>query len=205
MKNAILIQQMYPGTPGVEMLEMNVPRNKRYCEKWQMDYEHYVENPLLGSDVKFGSWAKVQLMLMALQRGYEYIIWLDADTIIADFDVDLREACSPGHIGACWQRIPQLHHWNVGALYIQPTPPLAAFLGEWLKAYPGDNDGWNEQGVFNRLAMQSTIVQTISDRWNATLNYTECPDAVVLGYHGAGNTQERIELMKKVLEGLEKQ
>jgi hypothetical protein len=97
-----------------------------------------------------------------------------------------------------------LHHWNVGALYFSNTPLILAFLREWLAAYPGDNDGWNEQGVFNRLAMSSKIVQTISDRWNATFNHTECPDAVVLGYHGAGNTQQRIELMKSVIKELDK-
>ena len=51
--------------------------------------------------------------------------------------------------------------------------------------------------------MKSAVVQTISDRWNATLNYTMCPDAVVIGYHGYGTTQERHDAMKDTLKSLE--
>ena len=201
--NAVLIQQIYPDTPGVEMLTMQVERNQTYCDIWGIDYQHMISNPAPDMLLEKGSWAKVALLEKALLAGYEYIIWLDADTIIADFETDLREACAPGKIGACWQRIPQLHHWNVGALYLTNTPLILAFLREWLVSYPGDKN-WNEQGSFNQLAMQSKIVQTISDRWNATFNYTECPDAVVLGYHGAGNTTERIALMKSVIKELDK-
>jgi hypothetical protein len=61
------------------------------------------------------------------------------------------------------------------------------------------NDGWAEQGIFNKMAMQNDIVQTISDKWNSTLKYTEVPDAVVIAYHGIGNPPERLQLMKDAL------
>jgi hypothetical protein len=201
--NAVLIQQIYPNTPGVEMLEMQVERNQAYCDSWGIDYQYWIVNPIPNHDPVQGSWAKVYYIEQALIAGYDYVIWLDADTIIRDFETDLRDGCVYGHIGACWQRIPQLHHWNVGALFVSNHPLTLAFLRNWFEKFPGGGP-WNEQGCFNELAMQSKVVQTISDRWNATFNYTECPDTVILGYHGAGNTQQRIELMKSVLKELEK-
>jgi hypothetical protein len=200
--NAVLIQQIYPDTEGVKLLEMNVTRNREYCRMHNFDYWYRFENCLPGSDPLKGSWSKVELMRQALAAGYRYVIWLDADTLIYDFNTDLRLGVVPEHIGACWHRIPQLHHWNVGALYLSNTGRVRDFIGDWLAAYPGANDGWMEQGVFNRLAMQSDIVQTISDRWNSTIHYTEVPDAVVLGYHGAGTTKERADLMQTVLHQL---
>ena len=116
-------------------------------------------------------------------------------------ETDLRDACING-IGACWHRLNGYNHWNVGVLYIKNTPEAVKFIDEWIAQYPGPRDGWNEQGVFNRMAMKSKVVQTISDRWNATLNYSFVPDAVVLGYHGNGTAQQRYDMMKATLERL---
>lgn len=199
MNTAILIQSVYPETDGVKMLELISPRHSEYCKNHDIDYACSPSNPLPYLDPKKGSWAKIELISRALAAGYKNVIWLDADTLIKDMKVDLRDGCIDDGIGACWHRIPQLHHWNVGALYISNTERVRNFITEWIGMYPG-TDGWFEQGVFNKMAMQSNIVNTISDKWNATINYTEVPDAVVLGYHGAGDFEYRLNLMRSVLE-----
>jgi hypothetical protein len=204
MKNAILIQQVYPNMPDsyLPMLELTRERNKAYCIRWQMDYQCLESaSSVQYADAKAGAWVKVELIKFALAKGYQYIIWLDADAMIKDLDTDLRDGCIGG-IGACWMRIPQLHHWNVGVMYVTNTPPVKEFIDAWLANYPGEKQ-WMEQGVFNRLGMQSKVVQTISDRWNATINYTMCPDAVVLGFHGDGDSKQRYEHMKQTLSMLE--
>jgi len=203
MKDSLLIQQIYPDTPGVKLLELNKERNQKYCQKHGFDYWYEISNPLPNSDPEAGSWGKIELIRKGLEAGYKHVVWLDADTIIANIHADLREACKEDHIGVCWHRIPQLDHWNVGAMYYGNSPRVLEFVKVWLSGYPGINDGWNEQGVFNRLAMQSNVVETISDKWNSTIGFTEVPDAVILGYHGAGNTPERYELMKAVMTKLQ--
>ena len=137
-----------------------------------------------------------------MEQGYEYIVWLDPDALIKDLNTDLRLGCVDG-IGVCWHRIPQLHHWNVGVMYVKNSIESKKFIDEWIETYPGIT-GWMEQGEFNRLAMQRKVVQTISDRWNATLNYSMVPDAVVLGFHGYGSAQQRLEAMKSTLESAER-
>lgn len=201
MKNAVLIQQIYPDTPGVAMLELTKAHHEFYCERWGFDFWHRVENSLPDSDPLKGSWAKVELMKQAL-KDYRYVVWLDADTLIVDLETDLRDAIQDYKIGACWHRIPQLSHWNVGALYIDSCKQTKDFVRDWLDGYPGANDGWLEQGVFNRLALKSKTVVTLSDKWNSTLDVNMVPDAVVLGFHGQGDTAHRTKLMQQTYERL---
>lgn len=199
--NAILIQQIYPDTAGVEMLKLTEAHHAAYCKRHGFDYQCVYDNPIPDSDPLKGSWGKVKLIKDALDEGYEYVIWLDADTLIVDMDTDLRDAIEFYQIGACWQRIPQLHHWNVGALYVDNCKETREFIDAWLARYPGQSS-WLEQGEFNELAMQSKTVVTIVDRWNATVDVSEVPDAVVLGFHGQGSTENRIELMRDTLNQL---
>ena len=203
MNNAILLQQVwplevYPGDyrPHIELTRKH---NEEYCEKWGWDYE-----PLIGTlsekyaDINNGAWIKVEMIKNALAKGYDYVMWLDADALIYDTDTDCRDAFVNG-IGVCWMRIPQLDHWNTGVMYVKNLPQVLEFIDEWLSKFPGSQQ-WREQGIFNQMAMQSRIVQTISDRWNATMNYNLVPDAVVLGYHGNGDAAMRLEMMTRTLQ-----
>jgi hypothetical protein len=184
------------------MMELTKARNETYCERYAFDFWYITkQDGLKYSNVFDGGWAKVELIQRALAQDYQYIVWLDADALVKDMDTDLRDGCIEG-IGACWHRIPQLNHWNTGVLFVQNTPETVKFIDEWLASYPGQRQ-WMEQGEFNRLAMQSKTVQTISDRWNATLNYSMVPDAVILGYHGNGNAKNRYDMMNKTLQNLQ--
>jgi hypothetical protein len=180
MNNAILIQQAWAGDFGVgdylPLLQLTKERNAAYCERYNFDFIAMEGTEgLKYPDVTKGCWT--------------------------DLDTDLRDGCIKG-IGACWHRIPQLNHWNTGVLFVQNTPETVKFIDEWFATYPGQPQ-WMEQGEFNRLAMQSRTVQTISDRWNATLNYSIVPDAVILGYHGNGSAKQRFEMMGKTLQNLQ--
>ena len=204
MKNAILLQQVYPGLGYDEVMQINEARNIEYCKRHGMDYQCVYLNPLPNSDPVKGSWGKVKLIQDAMTEGYDFIFWLDADTLIADMSIDLRNAVEPFHIGACWQRIPQLNHWNVGALYIDNCPETREFIDKWLARYPGKPQ-WLEQGAFNEMAMLDKTVVTISDRWNSTVDVSYVPDAVVLGFHGQGDAAFRSKLIKETLKEISEQ
>lgn len=195
--NAVLIQQVYPGEGFEPMIELTRERNATYCKKWSMDYRVIIDAVNPEWQMEQGGWAKLLLIRDALNQGYEYVVWLDADAMIYDLETDLREACTGG-IGACWHRIPQLNHWNVGVMYIKNSAYVQAFIADWLDKFPGANDGWFEQGAFNRLGMKSKVVHTLSDKWNATVNVNMVPDAVILGFHGYGDAKQRYEAMKRI-------
>ncbi len=208
MNDTLLLQQAYPNMPPAEdympMLKLTKARHFIYCELHAMDFQcvESASSPKY-ADVHEGGWGKIELIIRALEQGYRQVIWLDSDAMIKDLSADLRDGCVNG-IGVCWHRIPQLNHWNTGVMYFRNTPDVIDFCSEWLAGYPGDKTvGWAEQGIFNKLAKTSRVVQTISDRWNATLNYSMVPDAVVLGFHGYGTPPERFEAMKVTLQNLE--
>lgn len=202
MKNAVLIQQIYPQHGYSEIMELTRKHNENYCERHGFDYWHILDDVIKGRDAHDGAWAKIELIKQALDKGYEYIVWLDADAMIKDVSVDLRDAVEFYKIGACWHRIPQLSHWNVGVLYVHNCEEVKAFIETWAAGYPAPNDGWLEQGVFNRLAMQSNIVSTVSDKWNSTFDVSLVPDAVVLGFHGQGDIKQRYAMMKETFNRL---
>lgn len=203
MNKTILIQQAYPGYGFEPMLELTRGWHQEYCDNWNIDYQCVLDNPIPERSPLIGSWAKIYLIQQAMLKNYRSIIWLDADTLILDRERNLIDATQNSHIGACWHRIPQLHHWNVGALYINNQENTRQFIDEWAAVYPPPNDGWNEQGVFNRLARQSRTVVTVSDKWNATINVSMVPDAVVMGFHGHGDAKRRYLAMKQTLETIQ--
>jgi len=205
MNNAVLIQHCWPAEVNADyaaMLEMQVERNQMYCDGRGFDYRAVNGNVKPEySDPVSGEWPKVELIRAAIEDGYQYVVWLDPDTLILDMNADLRDGCPDG-IGACWHRIPQMNHWNTGALYIQNSVAVCDFMDAWLATFPGER-AWMEQGEFNKLAMQNKVVQTISDRWNATLNYSMVPDAVVLGFHGNGDPAGRLRLIQETYQKLQ--
>ena len=197
--DAILLMQVWPGGPFEQMVEMQRQRNMDYCKAHNFDLEILVGtlSPKY-ADFNVGSWVKVEQMIAALKKGYKYIVSLEPDTLIKDTSADLREGCPRG-VGACYHRHPVGHQWNVGALYMQNSPEAMAFMEEWLAEWPAE-PLWRDNGAFNVVAMRNHTAQTISDRWNATLDCSMVPDAVVLGFHGVGiNANARLETMKKVL------
>lgn len=203
MNDAILIQQIYPDTPGVKLFDLTREHHQVYCDRFNIDYQCLIDDPAPHFDKNLGQWAKIELISQAM-RHYTDIIWLDADTLIKDIDVNIRYAIQTHKIGACWQRIPQfpLGHWNTGALYIHNCDRTRAFMDAWIDAYPPPNDGWLEQGIFNRLGREMGTVVTLSDKWNATIDVSMVPDAVVLGFHGQGNPENRYNVMRAAMERL---
>lgn len=200
MNNAILIQCATP-YPGTDMMELTKAHHEVYCQRHAIDFQYFIGN-VLDRPITLGGWDRIELMRRAMEKGYEYVAWIDPDVLIFRPEIDIRKAFEPGKIGVCWHRIPQLHHWNTGVMYVHNTPKTYQFIVEWLASYPAPDDGWLEQGVFNRMARAGDLVVTLSDKWNATIDVSMVPDAVVLGFHGQGDTLRpnyRLDLMRSFL------
>lgn len=191
--DAVLLQQVYGGSEYANMLRLSFPRHMDYALRHKFDYrcimadviKDHPTGPYMGRIAPLGGWAKIHLIRDALATGYEYVCWIDADAIIHDMNIDLRDAFSEfEHIGACQHPGPPVH-LNVGVVFYRNTEPTRKFVEAWLDAYGKPTDNWLEQGVFNRLSEQTKIVTRMNDRWNATHNAgTDCEHPVILGYHG---------------------
>jgi hypothetical protein len=196
--DAILIQHVYGDTPAYfNLLKITGPRCLDYCLRHQMDYRMIAD----GTYQNNGDWAKVNIIRAILNNEkYKYVIYLDPDTIIADLDADLRDACPPNGIGACRHVLKKeqygidLDHLNVGALYITNCEASRLFVEKWLLGYPGTTKpSWWEQGVFNDI--NDGTVKAVDDKYNATGNVNPSPTPVVIGYHGQGDVKARFNAM----------
>lgn len=208
MNDALLIQHASADWDGVNMLRVTTARHIEYCQRHRFDYEMIIS----GESPKYGDWAKVQMIRTAMEvklsdgeRQYNYIVYLDVDTLIADMKADLRDGCVEKKIGCCRHVLTNppyninLDHLNVGALYLQNTEENRANVDRWLAGAPGTKaPPWWEQGVLNELEIGAEI----DAKWNATGQVNPSPAPVVLGFHGQGDSKRRFLDMCSAVEKL---
>jgi len=140
----------------------------RYAAKHGYRYQ-LVTKPgttLLGME---SAWLKLSLMLEALKAGYDWVIFVDADTDISDLTprVELLEKdgkslyVAKGHSG----RI------NSGVLIVRNTLEVRHFfetvIANALKPLPKCDDvGWGENGHIIHFAHGKNFIEYIDPRWN---------------------------------------
>lgn len=197
MNNAVIIQHVYSetefGCAFSDMLRLCTQRHMAYARAHNMDYWSFTGGFQVGRPAESGAWAKIELMRLALNQGYEYVFWIDADAGIIDFETDLRDAVKDIDIGACahdpkksayLKQLKIAKHINVGVMYLRNTEKTKQFIEDWFNIYPGE-PRWAEQGSFNKLMEKyPDVVKEIDDKWNATVNVNMVPKPVVKGYHG---------------------
>ncbi len=179
MSNGILIQA---GCLGHEqLLALTDKRHRLYCERHRLDFHSSTEHPVAWRNP---AWEKVRLILDALRFGYEYVIWLDADCLIARMEVDVRDACT-GAVGMVYfgKEYADPPHYNSGAIYIRNHPGVREFFEAVWIDWPV-NHPWEDQVAINRQAKQlNAEITTLDFQWNCTPNLP-CPAPVVLAWHG---------------------
>ena len=76
----------YDNRKNIEYIDLHNQNLKSYCNKWNYDYKFF-------NYCKHNTyWCKLYLILNELESNsnYDYIIWLDSDTIINNFNFDIN-------------------------------------------------------------------------------------------------------------------
>lgn len=203
MTRALLLQQVYKGSPYTEAIKLTYARNLDYCLRFDMDYLVQYGNVVEEWEVRFGGWAKIVMILKALQDDYKHVVWLDADALIADTSVDLRCGCPELGVGVALHKPKGQLTCNVGVMYVTNSAETQDFLKMWLSWFPGPLNGWHENAMLNlftQIPEYRPFIARIEDKWNscrAADNHVE--NAVIEGFHGEGEPARRIQLMKEWL------
>lgn len=208
--DTLLIQQVCRNSDHALMLALTAKRNMEYCHAHRIDYQTIMADTdrYNSEDPAERGWGKVALLRKAMNLvHYKNVIWLDADTIIADLGADLRDACTEGKIGAVWHDLKQggmvLGHYNVGMLAVSNTEQTRKFFDEWLTKFPGTPEfPWFEQGEFNKLGVEQDIIFRLPAAWNSVDYVNPVPHPFIMGFHGYG---DRLNVMKVALAKLEKE
>src|SRR5512146_1106150 len=212
MKTGIILQQCFSSGEFVDMMRLTHLRHTAYARAWDMDFwavygDLMTHLPLY----HWGGWGKIDMIRRALEQGYKYVAWIDADAAIMDMNTDLRDALkgSDALIGACKHDAPWFVnlqvpvHFNTGCMYFKNDAKTLAFVKAWADTYEvAIKDRWLEQGQFNRMIDEpewAGVFAEIPARWNATVNVNPAADEVVRGWHGVNPTANRLVMMRAAL------
>jgi len=140
-----------------------------------------------------GGWMKIESILSALEDGFDFVLWLDADTYAARKDIDIRKVIWPEiHLHLAWHRTPPAlgrsaalqhrrdAHSRVGlepAIFrrVWETGPLSH---RWIK--PRSSTCWDTIGFWDRSAdIERMPVSQLNITWNSIPNACALEDPII--------------------------
>ena len=160
-------------------------------------------------------WPRWELILRAIQLGYKYVFWLDADAVIVNMAADLRDALPEDkHFGLLYGRVPggEPVHWNAGVMYIRSDPIMERFIEGMVSSTPraysplphwwGDTAG--DQYVLNRLLAEhpmftADFMHPLDRKWNTIYGYENGTVPNVLHLAGTPDMGRRLAIIKQTI------
>ena len=139
MKIAIATNCIYGSEP--EYVKHTDRYKTQYCEKWGIDYLRTSDNPLPSLHAV---WSKIPIVMDEL-KGYDWVVWMDADATTAGMEVDVASYLSGLDDKVVMQK--DKLNWNAGVFAVSN----GARTGQWLekiyemRTVPKYNRGWREQ------------------------------------------------------------
>ena len=172
----------------LEMLSLSDDLHKAYAERHGITFCSF-RGPIQGERHPF--WNKIRLIQMMLAAGFEFVVWMDADTLIVRPEIDVRSALRDGApIAMCRNPLPwrdQPWHYNAGVIMIRNTGAARWFFDEVWRAGHVDHHPWQEQARINELTRKhENLVQRLEDKWNCTKGVNSTRNPVILAWHGQG-------------------
>ncbi len=141
--SSILLQSAC-GADG-ELLRLTRQHHRAYAERHGLEYLCVHANP---AAPKRPGWAKIPIIISAMQMGFRRIVWLDACVVVCDVDKDLSQLVDGG-IGMV--RHPGPDHWSSGVMITVSSQATYDFL-QAVNAEPENASPWMEQLAINALA-----------------------------------------------------
>jgi len=173
---------------------------KKYAEKYNYEYKYYNR---CNENVY---WCKIFMVLNFIKKNkYDYVVWLDSDTIIKNFDIDIGNIfnmfSSDIFIGSDNNKLFDIT--NSGVFAIKNSDIGIKFLNDCIshinKKCINDNGSlkgvWAgtcyEQGVMNILIADKYLNYTTLLTNNLIFNYNVCSDDVFIMHLYASSSDYR--------------
>lgn len=166
-----------------EQLAISRPYHLAACERYGYTFISE-DKPRTGKHVFF---EKLPMVLDAIDAGFEYIVWLDADTIW-NGDYPLTDAMPfPGigftFNGGQWVD-PWYAHHNAGVYYVHVGNGVRECIREWLDTSDGGHP-WGDQHSLHILVGSGRLKPVrLSGRFNSIHGQDRAH--VVAAWHGSG-------------------
>jgi hypothetical protein len=189
----------------IKLHDLNV---KKYCDKWGYEYFRVRDNPLKISQY----WTKVSAVkdLMDTNK-YDYVFWMDSDTVINNFNIDLGEDILHKYDSDIFVASDNIKYdvINSGLFIIKNSKIGKEFIKDWIDTYMPTCEkggGWlkgkwamscYEQGTQNKLIIEKYNKYTTFLDSNIFHNNNSCDETVFVMHHYGGNAEKRAACFKK--------
>ena len=132
--------------PQRALLDVCLPTFARYAETHGYDLYVPAERSVSAADARPYSWLKIPLLLSLFERGYDTVLWLDADVVVRRYEKDILEDAQAAPIGMVVHRtgdgaVPNAGVWIVRSTAVDFLRPL------WLRDSFRRSSGWWEQAA----------------------------------------------------------
>ena len=198
-KNKILIIS-YDNRKKEKYIKLHNQNIKKYVEKY--DYKYIFYNKCNENNY----WCKIYMVLDALQTDkYDYVMWMDSDTIIKDFNIDIGDVInmysSDIYVGS--DNNPKYDIINSGVFIIKNSDIGKNFLKDCVNFIPEvciNKDGslkgdWAascyEQGTMNILIADNYSKYTTILKNSLIFNYNVCLNEVFIMHLYASSPEYR--------------
>jgi hypothetical protein len=192
MNDAIFFQCASSNSPYLDLMEINLMRNFNYARRHKMDLEFMSSDidPVCCSKRTVNyNWTRV-LEIQYWLKLYEYVFYLDVDTLIVKPEVDLREAFAGRTAAILMCKHPDLY--NSGVAFYHRIPGIDELMAAWVERYPmnlaPEERSWDEQNIINFLMADPRfpgLVERMDDKWNSSFRTNESPHPIIKAWHGA--------------------
>ena len=139
MKIAIATNCIYDSEP--EYVKYTDRYKREYCEKWGIDYLRTSDNPLPSFHAV---WSKIPIVMDEL-KGYDWVVWMDADATTAGMGFDIASYLSGLDDKVVMQK--DKLKWNAGVFAVSNGARTRKWLEKIyeMRTVPKYNRGWREQ------------------------------------------------------------
>jgi hypothetical protein len=191
-----------------EYIDLHHRNTKNYCVKWNYEYIHVNKNPTNISPY----WYKVFLVNDILKSNkYDYVFWMDSDTIINNFNIDLGNDILGKYNSDIFIASDNIKFdvSNSGLFIVKNSEIGKTFMNDWEKLYlpicekgEGSLRGvWAmscyEQGNMNKLIVEKYSKNTTFLDGNIFQNNNSCFSDVFVMHHYGGKSEKRAECFRK--------
>jgi hypothetical protein len=193
----VLIQYGF-GPEHESLLALTREIHARYCRRHRIDYRVDTAPPAGG---RAPHWRKVELLIAAMEQGYDRIAWVDADCVIVDPSVDLFAASGFGiAVCECFDSPTIARHLNTGVLLAARSDATLGFLQAW-NATP-QSGIWQDQSAFIALMAarpHRDLLTILPNRFNCVADHMEAREPIIRAFHG---DPQRVSKMATLVAGL---
>ena len=196
-----------------DFIMMHNSNVKKYCEKWGYDFVFESENKTTISPY----WYKIFLVNNLLKTDkYDYVFWMDSDTIINNFNIDLGEDILNKYDSDIFIASDNIRYdvTNAGLFIVRNSQTGKKFVEDLVSTYNESSEyclkddnalrgiwamSCYEQGIINKLIMEKYDKNTTFLNGNIMENKGICSDyAFITHYYGSSSSDRALCFIKQI-------